>query len=89
MSRLVDEITRHGWAQRRVDQTDHRASVISITETGEAILDAVRHDRTERLAAGLALLEPEETAALLAALPALESLADGIAAAPPRTAQSA
>jgi len=89
MSRIVDEIVRPGWAQRRVDQTDHRASVISITETGKAILDAVRHDRTARLAAGLALLEPEEAAALLAALPALESLADRIAAAPPRTAQPA
>jgi EmrB/QacA subfamily drug resistance transporter len=89
MSRIVDEIVRRGWAQRRVDQTDHRASVISITEAGEAILDAVRHDRTARLAAGLALLEPEEAAALLAALPALESLADRIAAAPRRTAQSA
>jgi len=89
MSRIVDEIVRRGWVQRRVDQTDHRASVISITEAGEAILDAVRHDRTARLAAGLALLEPEEAAALLAALPALESLADHIAAAPSRTAQSA
>ena len=29
MSRIVDEIVRRGWAQRRVDQTDHRASVIS------------------------------------------------------------
>ena len=89
MSRIVDEIVRPGWAQRRVDQTDHRASVISITETGEGILDAIRHDRTARLAVGLALLEPEEAAALLAALPTLESLADRIAAAPPRTAQSA
>ena len=49
MSRIVDEIVRRGWAQRRVDQTDHRASVISITEAGQAILDAVRHDRTARL----------------------------------------
>jgi len=89
MSRIVDEIARRGWAQRRVDQTDHRASVISITEAGQAILDAVRHDRTARLATGLALLEPEEAAALRAALPALESLADRIAAAPPQTAQSA
>jgi hypothetical protein len=63
--------------------------VISITEADEAILDAVRHDRTARLAAGLAPLEPEAAAALLAALSALESLGDRIAAAPPRTAQSA
>ncbi len=89
MSRIVDEIARPGWAQRRVDQTDHRASVISITEAGEGILDGARHDRTARLAAGLALLEPEEAAALLAALPALESLADRMAAAPPRIAHSA
>ena len=89
MSRIVDEIVRRRWAQRHVDQTGHRASLIGITEAGEAILDAVRHDRTARLAAGLALLEPEEAAALLAALPVLESLADRIAAAPPQTAHSA
>ena len=59
--------------------------MIGITKAGQAILDAVRHDRIARLAAGLALLEPEEAAALLAASPALESLADRIAAAPPRT----
>jgi hypothetical protein len=53
--------------------------VISITKAGEATLDAARHDRTARLAASLALLEPEDAAALLAAMPALESLADHIA----------
>jgi len=53
ISRIVDEIVRRGWARRRVDQTDHRASLISITEAGQAILDAVRHDRTARLATGL------------------------------------
>ena len=89
MSRIVDEIARRGWALRRVDPTDHRASLIGITEAGQAILDAARHDRTARLAAGLALLEPEEATALPAALPALESLADRIAAAPPRTIQAA
>jgi hypothetical protein len=64
------------------DETDHRASVISITKAGEATLDAARHDRTARLAASLALLEPEDAAALLAAMPALESLADHIAGKP-------
>jgi len=89
MSRIVDRIVQCGWAQRRADETDHRACVVSITSTGQAILDAVRHDRTARLAAGLALLEPEDAAALLAAMPALESLADHIAGKSPRTARSA
>jgi DNA-binding MarR family transcriptional regulator len=40
MSRIVDEIVRRGQVQRRIDQTDHRASVISITEAGETILSA-------------------------------------------------
>ena len=89
MSRIVDRIVQCGWAQRRADETDHRACVVSITGTGEAILDTVRRDRTACLAAGVAHLEPEDAAALLAAMPALESLADQIAGMPPQTAQSA
>jgi MFS family permease/DNA-binding MarR family transcriptional regulator len=89
MSRIVDRIVQCGWAQRRADETDHRACVVSITGAGEAILDTVRRDRTACLAAGVAHLEPEDAAALLAAMPALESLADQIAGMPPQTARSA
>ena len=45
MSRIVDGIVQHGWAQRQADQSDHRACVISITAAGEAIVETVRRTR--------------------------------------------
>jgi len=89
MSRIVDGIVQHGWAQRQADQSDHRACVISITAAGEAILETVRRTRITCLEAGLAHLDPADRAALLAAMPALESLADQITGTPPREARSA
>jgi len=89
MSRIVDKIVESGWAQRQADATDHRACVVGITDTGETILATVRRNRAACLAVGLAHLEPEDAAALLAAMPALESLADQITGMPPQTARSA
>src|SRR6185437_9535819 len=62
------------------DPTDHRACLVSITEAGTELLDAMRRERAGRLAPGVAHLQPQQIAALLAALPALESLADHITA---------
>jgi MFS family permease/DNA-binding MarR family transcriptional regulator len=82
MSRIVDAIAQSGWAQRQADQSDHRACVVSITSTGEAIIETERRTRSARLAAGLAHLGPQEGAALLAAMPALEALAASLTPAP-------
>ena len=80
MSRIVERLSQYGWAARHADPTDHRACLVSITETGTELLDAMRRERAGRLALGLAHLQPQQVAALLAALPALESLADRITA---------
>ena len=80
MSRIVERLSRYGWAARHPDPTDHLARLVSITEAGTELLDAVRRERAGRLAPGLAHLQPQQVAALLAALPALESLADRITA---------
>ena len=89
MSRIVDGIVQHGWAQRQAGQSDHRACVISITAAGEAILQTARRTRITCLEAGLAHLDPADRAALLAAMPALESLADQITGTPSREARPA
>jgi DNA-binding MarR family transcriptional regulator len=89
MSRIVDGIVQHGWAQRQADQSDHRACVISITAVGEAILETARRTRITCLKVGLAHLDPADKAALLAAMPALESRADQITGTPPREARPA
>jgi DNA-binding MarR family transcriptional regulator len=83
MSRIVERLSQDGWAARHPDPTDHRACLVSITEAGTELLDAMRRERAGRLAAGLARLEPQQVAALLAALPVLESLAEHITAAEP------
>jgi len=80
MSRIVERLSRYGWAARHPDPTDHLARLVSITEAGTELLDAMRRERAGRLALGLAHLQPQQIAALLAALPALESLADRITA---------
>ena len=79
-SRAVDALDELGLVERHPDPTDHRACLVSITETGTELLDAMRRERAGRLALGLAHLQPQQVAALLAALPALESLADRITA---------
>ena len=80
MSRIVERLSHYGWVARHSDPTDHRACLVSITEAGTELLDAVCRERAGRLAPGLAHLQPQQVAALLAALPALESLADRITA---------
>ena len=45
MSRIVDGIVQHAWAQRQAGESDHRACVISITAAGEAILQTARRSR--------------------------------------------
>lgn len=80
MSRIVERLSQYGWAARHPDPTDHRACLVSITEGGTELIDAVRRERAARLAPGLAHLQPQQVAALLAALPALESLADRVTA---------
>jgi len=83
MSRIVERLSHYGWAARHPDPTDHRACLVSITEAGTELLDAMRRERARQLAPGLAHLQPQQVATLLAALPALESLADHITAAEP------
>jgi hypothetical protein len=47
-----------------------------VTPRGHEVLDRIRHENTLLLADSLLTLSPEQLAALAAALPALEQLAD-------------
>jgi len=86
MSRIVDIMAASGWLERRPDEADHRACVIAITSAGSALLEGVRQDGATRLALCVASLSPEDLAALEAALPILESLAQQVACRQPVTA---
>ena len=75
-SRMVDLLDGFGWIDRRPDPADQRATRISASAAGQAVLRAVREEHTARLAAEVARLPAPLVRQLAAALPALEALAD-------------
>jgi DNA-binding MarR family transcriptional regulator len=76
MTRLVGAMAEAGLVTRGPDPTDARGSLVALTPTGAAALEAVRRERTSSLSTRLARLTPAQRAALEAALPALEALLD-------------
>jgi DNA-binding MarR family transcriptional regulator len=77
LTRLVAALEDRGYVARAVVASDARASELAITPRGRDVLDLIRQDSTTVLASSLASLRPDQLAALAAALPAIEQLADG------------
>lgn len=77
LTRLVAALEDHGYVERGTVASDARASELAITPRGREVLDLIRQDSTTVLASSLASLQPHQLAALAAALPAIEQLADG------------
>lgn len=82
LSRIVAKLEDAGLFRRLPDPADGRAVLVEVTEAGRIEQLRLRAERSELLSARLAALPPSRAAELLAALPALESLADELA---PRT----
>jgi DNA-binding MarR family transcriptional regulator len=76
LTRLVTVLEDAGYVTRRPDPADARASTITITELGHQTMERLRDEGTAMLTQSLLLLSPEQRAALAAALPSLEQLAD-------------
>lgn len=74
MSILVARMAGHGLVEKRPDPTSPRATRISITMTGHALLDELLARRTDVLRDRLEALTEEERERLSAALPALDKL---------------
>jgi DNA-binding MarR family transcriptional regulator len=96
LTRLVSALEEHGYVQRHAVPGDARAWTLAVTERGHEVLDRIRQENTILLADSLLTLSPDQLAALAAALPALEQLADGAphetappGAAPPTTGRPA
>jgi DNA-binding MarR family transcriptional regulator len=83
MTQLVTRLEREGLAVRSSDPADGRVVVVSITDAGRAAVARRREGRARALSDLLRQLPPEDRAAILAALPALERLGDLIAEQPP------
>lgn len=75
LTRLVTVLEDRGYVRRGPVPGDARASTLSVTPEGHAILERIRQESTILLAGSLRTLSPDQLAALTAALPALEQLA--------------
>ena len=76
MTQLVARLQDAGLVDRVPDAADGRGGYVRITANGRAMLARRRAVRAERVAALLARLSPDEQAALAAALPAIDALAN-------------
>lgn len=74
LSDHVDRLEAAGYVVRARAADDRRRVGLDLTPAGEALLRRVRSLRTTWLASRLNALEPDELAALSAALPALRGL---------------
>jgi DNA-binding MarR family transcriptional regulator len=75
MTQLISRLQAAGLVGRATDPHDGRVVLIHISDEGRSSLAQRRAVRTERIADVLDRLDPGERDALLAALPAMESVA--------------
>jgi len=87
LSRIVAKLEQAGLLHRSPDPDDGRAARVELTPEGIELNRRQRAERTQLLTDRLAALPGSRAAELLAALPALESLADELA--DPRMSESA
>ena len=76
LTRLVTALEDMGYVLRNTDPRDARASTLAITPFGRQTLERIRGETTLVLAKSLRELTPVQRAALAAALPVLEQLAE-------------
>jgi DNA-binding MarR family transcriptional regulator len=76
MTQLIARLQESGLVSRTADPADGRVVQVRLTDEGRAMLARRRAVRAERLAEILARLSPQEQAALSAALPVMDALAN-------------
>ncbi|MFB9835070.1 MarR family winged helix-turn-helix transcriptional regulator [Actinoallomurus acaciae] len=75
-SRLVGSLEQQGLLRRMPDPEDRRATLLAITAQGRRQLEQLRGERSAFLVSQIATLTEEQREALVAALDALEALAE-------------
>jgi DNA-binding MarR family transcriptional regulator len=86
VSRIIKVLDERDLIRRMPDPHDLRAARLAATPMGEQVHDRVRAQRTRVLSARLEQLPAETAETLLAAVPAMEALAEAVKPAP-RTAR--
>jgi DNA-binding MarR family transcriptional regulator len=66
--KLVERLLRKELVTRTQSETDHRQSLLRVTEAGRRLVLAVRSERTQRLAVVLEQMSPEERMGLIRGL---------------------
>ena len=75
LTRLVNVLEDRGYLLRRPAPDDARAFLVTMTDSGNEVLERIREEATSLLTDILRTLPPDQLTALEAALPALEQLA--------------
>jgi DNA-binding MarR family transcriptional regulator len=74
LTRTLRPLAAAGLISKEADPSDGRSLLVRITEDGGELLGRIRRERSELLARRMSRLTPEQSDALLAALPVLELL---------------
>lgn len=82
LSRIIKVLDERGLVRRLPNPKDMRAARVEVTQGGERVHDRVRAQRTQVVSECLQRLPPETVEALLAAVPALEELAEVVKSSP-------
>ncbi len=76
LSRVLGKLEADGLVSRTATETDRRAVRVQTTPAGRSLHQRLRRQRSQLIAERLTGLPDEQASRLLAALPALESLAE-------------
>ncbi|MGZ4692505.1 MAG: MarR family winged helix-turn-helix transcriptional regulator [Acidimicrobiales bacterium] len=78
ITRIVAALEAEQWVERTTDPDDRRVTTVQATARGRRELRRIREERNAWLATRLALLDDDELARLVAALPVIERLTDSV-----------
>jgi len=81
LSRVVGKLDSFGLIRRLRDPDDSRAARVEVTPEGQRVYQRITAQRSAIISECVAGLPADQEAALVAALPALENLAEGLRAA--------
>lgn len=79
VSNLVGQMTSDGVVERATNKTDRRVAAVTLTPAGAEKLQSWLATNERQIDTALATLDDRDRAAVRAALPALERLADALA----------
>ena len=78
LSRAIAQLVESGLVERSADEGDRRAAWVKPTPAGKRLAERIRRERTDALNVALEGLSAAERERIIAALPALEDLAEGL-----------